>query len=111
MLKINRVQNLIRNVMRYNAHDRQNLEIDDDLNFVFFFFVIDFQIESFVVVVVFFSLAFIISIVSSFVEFIAISLEIKLFAMLVRRMILFFVNIHILTMMMTTFLIFKCAFN
>jgi hypothetical protein len=92
MLKTNRVQNSIRDVTKHNAHDRQNLEIDDDVNFVLFFFVIDFRIESFVVVVVVFWFTFIVSIISFFVKLIAISFEIELLAMFVRRMIFFFAN-------------------
>jgi uncharacterized Tic20 family protein len=58
------------------------------------FFVINLRIESFVVVVVVFSLAFVVSIVSSFVELIAISLE--LLAMLARRVIFFLAdNTHL----------------
>jgi hypothetical protein len=76
--------------MKHNVHDRQNLEINDDVNFVLFFFVIDFRIESFVViVVVVFSFAFIVTIISFFVELITISFEIELFIMFVRRMIFF----------------------
>jgi hypothetical protein len=60
---------------------------------VLFFFVIDFRIESFVVVVVVvLSSALAISIVSFLVELITISLEIELFTMLARRMIFFFAN-------------------
>ncbi len=92
MLKKNRVQNSIRDVTRHNVHDRQNLEIDDDVNFVFFFFVIDLRIESFVVVVVVFSFAFVVSIVSFFVELITISFEIELLAMFAHRVIFFFAN-------------------
>jgi hypothetical protein len=93
MLKANRVQNSIRDLTRHDVHDRQNLEINDDVNFVLFFFVIDFRIESFVVVVVVFSFAFTVSIVSLFVELlITISLEIELFTMLVCRVIFFFTN-------------------
>jgi hypothetical protein len=98
VLKADRVQNLIRDVTRHSAHDRQNLEIDDDVNFVLLFFVIDLRIESFVVVFVVFSLAFVVSIVSSFVKLIAISLEveIELLAMLVRRVIFLFAdNTHL----------------
>jgi hypothetical protein len=96
MLKTDRVQSSIRDVTRHSAHDRQNLETDDDVNFVLFFFVIDLRIESFVVVVVVFSLTFAVSIVSFFVELIAISFEIELLAMFVRRMIFFFAdNTHL----------------
>ncbi len=90
MLKTNRVQNLIRDVTRHSVHDRQNLEIDNDVNLVFFFFVIDLRIKFFVVVAVIFSLAFVVSIVSFFVELIAISFEIELLVMLIRRVIFFF---------------------
>jgi hypothetical protein len=57
-----------------------------------FLFVIDFRIESFVVVVVVFSSAFAVSIISFFVELIMISLEIELFIMLVDRMIFFYAD-------------------
>ncbi len=87
MLKLNHVQNLIRDLTKHNVHDRQNLEIDDDVNLVFFFFVIDFRIEFFVVVVIISSFAFVVSIVSFFVELITISFEIELFMMLVRCII------------------------
>jgi hypothetical protein len=61
-------------------------------------FIIDLRIESFVVVLVVFSLAFVVSIVSFFVELIAISLEIEieLLAMLARRVIFLFAdNTHL----------------
>jgi hypothetical protein len=94
VLKADRVQNSIRDVTRHSAHDRQNPEINDDVNLVLFFFVIDFRIEFFVVVVVVSSFAFAVSIVSFFVELIEISLE--LLAMLVRRVIFFFAdNTHL----------------
>jgi hypothetical protein len=92
MLKINRVQSSIRDLTKHSAHDRQNLEIDNDVNFVFFFFVIDFRIKSFVVVVVVFLFAFVVSIISFFVELITISFEIELFTMLICRKILLFAN-------------------
>jgi hypothetical protein len=98
VLKTDRVQSSIRDVTRHSVHDRQNLEVNDDVNLTLFFFVIDFRIESFVVVVVVFSFAFIVSIVSFFVELIAISLEIEieLLAMLARRVIFFFAdNTHL----------------
>jgi uncharacterized Tic20 family protein len=98
VLKADRVQSSIRDVTRHSAHDRQNLETDDDVNFVISLFVIDFRIESFVVVVVVFSLAFAVSIVSFLVELIAISLEIEieLLTMLARRVIFFFAdNTHL----------------
>jgi hypothetical protein len=98
VLKADRVQSSIRHVTRHSAHDRQNLETDDDVNLVLFFFVIDFRIEFFVVVVVVFSLAFVVSIVSLFVELITISLEIEieLLAMLARRVIFLFAdNTHL----------------
>jgi hypothetical protein len=92
--KADRVHNSIRDVTRHSAHDRQNLEINDDVNFVLFFFVIDLRIKFFVVVVVVSSLAFVVSILSLFVELIAISLEveIELLAMLARRVISFFAD-------------------
>jgi uncharacterized Tic20 family protein len=92
MSKTNRVQNSIRDLTKHNVHDRQNLEIDDDVNFVLFRFIIDFRIEFFVVVVVVFSFAFVVSIVSFFVELITILFEIELFIMLVRCIILFVAN-------------------
>jgi hypothetical protein len=96
MLKADCVQNLIRDVTKHSAHDRQNLEIDDNVNFVLFFFVIDVRIESFVVVVVVSSFAFVVSIVSFFVELIAISFAIELLAMLVHRVIFLFAdNTHL----------------
>ncbi len=98
MLKADLAQSSIRDVTRHSAHDRQNLETDDDVNLVLLFFVIDLRIESFVVVVVVFSFAFAVSIVSLFVELIAISLEIEieLLAMLARRVIsLFADNTHL----------------
>ncbi len=36
MLKADRVHNLIRDLTKHNDHDYQNLEIDDDVNFVLF---------------------------------------------------------------------------
>jgi energy-coupling factor transporter transmembrane protein EcfT len=57
---------------------------------VLFFFVIDFRIKSFVVIVILF--AFAVLIISFFVELIMISFEIKLFIMIVRCMIFFFAN-------------------
>jgi hypothetical protein len=36
MLKADHVQNLIRDIMKHNVYDRQNFEINDDVNFVFF---------------------------------------------------------------------------
>jgi hypothetical protein len=95
VLKADRVQSSIRDLTKHSAHDRQNLEIDDDVNLVLSLFVIDLRVVSFVVVVVF-SLAFAVSIVSSFVELITISLEIELLTMLVRRMIFLFAdNAHL----------------
>ncbi len=79
---------------KHSVHDRQNLRIDDDVNFVLYLFVIDFRIESFVVVVS--SFAFVDSIISLFVELITISFEIELFTMLARRMTFFFAdNAHL----------------
>jgi hypothetical protein len=90
MLKINRVQNLICDLTKHNAHDRQNFKTDNNVNFVFFF-IIDFRIEFFVVDIIF-SFAFVVSIVLFFVELITISFEIKLFTMLVRCIIFFFAD-------------------
>ncbi len=90
MLKADRVQSSIRDLTKHSAHDRQNLETDNDVHFVLSFFVIDFRIKSFVVVV--FSLVLAVSIITSFVELITISLEIELLTMLVRRMILLFAD-------------------
>jgi hypothetical protein len=78
------------NLQMHSAHDRQNLETDNDVNLVLFFLVIDFRIEFFVVVVVIFSLVFVVSIVSFFVKLIAISFDIELLVMLARRMIFLF---------------------
>jgi hypothetical protein len=82
---------------KHSAHDRQNLEINDDVNLVLSFFVIDLRIRSFVVVVVVVSSsALAVSIVSSFVELITISLEIELLTMLARCMIFLFAdNAHL----------------
>jgi hypothetical protein len=91
MLKTDRVQSSIRDLTRHSAHDRQNLEIDDDVHFMLFFFVINLRIKFFVVVIVFF-IAFIVSFVFSLIELIMISLEIELFTMLARRMILLFAD-------------------
>ncbi len=90
MLKKDRVQNLIRDLTKYNVHDRQNLKINDDVNLVFFFFIVDVRIELFVVIV--FSFTFVVSIISFFVELITISFEIKLFTMFARCMIFFFAD-------------------
>ncbi len=94
MLRTDRVQSSIRDLTKHSAHDRQSLRTDDDVNLVLFLFVIDFRVESFVVVV--FSLTFAVSIISLFVELITISLEIELLTMLARRMILLFAdNAHL----------------
>jgi hypothetical protein len=53
---------------------------------------IDFRIKFFIVVVIVFSFAFIVSIVLFFVELITISFEIWLFTMFVRRIIFLFVD-------------------
>ncbi len=88
MLKTYHVQNLIRDLMKFNVHDRQNFEINNNVNFVLFFFVIDYRFMFFVIVVSSFS--FIISIILFFIKLIMISFKIKLFTMLVRRVIFFF---------------------
>jgi uncharacterized Tic20 family protein len=96
-LKADRVQSSVHDLTKHNAHDRQNLEINDDVNFVLSLFVIDLRIRSFViVVVVVLSSALVVSIVSFLVELITISLEIELLTMLARCMILFFAdNAHL----------------
>jgi hypothetical protein len=98
VLRADRVQNSIHDLTKHSAHDRQDLETDDDVNLVLFFFVIDISIESFVVVVVVlvFSSALAVSIVSFLVELITISLEIELLTMLARCIILLFAdNAHL----------------
>jgi hypothetical protein len=76
----------------HNVYNRQNIEINDDVNFLFVVFIINVQIMFFVIVVVVFSFAFVVSIVFFLVELIAISLEIKLLATFVRRVKLFVAN-------------------
>jgi hypothetical protein len=97
VLKTDRVQSSIHDLTKHSAHDRQNLEINDDVNLVLLFFVIDLRIKSFVIVVIIvFSFALVVSIVSSLVELITISLEIELLTMLGRCMILLFAdNAHL----------------
>ncbi len=94
MLRADRVQSSIHDLTKHSAHDRQNLETDDDVDLVLLFFVIDIRIESFVVVVVVLVLssALAVSIVSFFAELITISLEIELLTMLARCMILLFAD-------------------
>jgi hypothetical protein len=79
---------------RHDAHNRQNVEIDDnvDLVLIVVVFVFDVRVMFFaaVVVVVVSSSAFIVSFVSFFVELILISLEIELFTTFVCRVKLFF---------------------
>ncbi len=76
---------------RHDAHDRQNVEIDDDVNLVFVVvvFVFDVRMMSFVAVVIVFSSALIVSIVFFLVELISISLEIELLTTLACRVELF----------------------
>ncbi len=45
MLKTDRVQNSIRDLTKHSAHDRQNLETDDDVNFVLFFSSLIFELN------------------------------------------------------------------
>ncbi len=92
MLKANRVQNSMNDFARHNVHNRQNIEIDDDINimFVVIIFVFNVRIMFFIVVVIVFSFAFIVSIVFFLVELISISLEIELFTTFVRCVKLFF---------------------
>ncbi len=87
MLKINRVQNLMNDFTKHDAHNRQNIEIDDYVNFVLINLIIKIRLMFFVivVVVVVFSFAFVVSIVFFLVELIAISFEIELLAIFVRR--------------------------
>ncbi len=77
---------------RHDAHSRQNIEIDDDVNLVFVIivFVFDVRVMFFVVVVVISSFALIVSIVFFLVELILISLEIELLATFACRVKLFF---------------------
>jgi hypothetical protein len=71
---------------RHDAHDRQNIEIDDYVDFVLIILIINVRMMFFVVVVVIvvFSFAFIVSIVFFLVELITISLEINLLATFIR---------------------------
>ncbi len=75
---------------KHDAHNRQNVEIDDYVNFVLVVFVISVCIMFFVVVIVVFSFAFVVSIVFFLVELIAISLEIELLAIFAHCVKLFF---------------------
>ncbi len=79
---------------KHDAHNRQNVEINDDVDFVLVVvvFVFDVQMMSFVVVVVVVvsSSAFIVSIVFFLVELILISLEIELLTTFACRVKLFF---------------------
>ncbi len=79
---------------RHDAHNRQNIEIDDDVNLVLIVvvFVFDVQVMFFIVivVVVVFSFAFVVSIVFFFVELISISFEIELLTTFVCRVKFFF---------------------
>ncbi len=70
---------------KHDVHNRQNVEIDDYVDLVLVVLVIDVRIMSFVVIVVISPSALVVSIVSFLVELIAISLQIELFATLVRR--------------------------
>jgi hypothetical protein len=69
----------------HSAHDRQDLETDDDVDLVLLLFVIDIRIESFAAV---FPLALAVSTASPPAGLITASLEIELLTMLARRMIL-----------------------
>jgi hypothetical protein len=79
---------------KHDAHNRQNIEIDDNVNLVLVvvIFVFDVRMMFFVavIIVVVFSSAFIVSIVFFLVELISISLEIELLATFACRVKLFF---------------------
>ncbi len=77
---------------KHDVHNRQNVEIDDDVDFVLVVvvFVFDVRIMSFVAVVVVSSSALIVSIVFSLVELISISLEIERLTTFACRVKLFF---------------------
>jgi hypothetical protein len=68
---------------RHEAHNRQNIEIDDYVNLVLVVLIINVRMMFFVVVVVLF--AFVVSIVSFLVELIAIALKIELLTTFARR--------------------------
>jgi hypothetical protein len=70
---------------RHNAHNYQNVEINDYVNLIFVVLVINVRMMFFVVVVVVFRFAFVVLIVSFLVKLIAISLEIELLAIFARR--------------------------
>jgi uncharacterized Tic20 family protein len=80
VLRADRVQNLMNDFTKHNAHNRQNIEIDNYVDFVLVVFVISVRIMFFVVVVI--SFAFVVSIVFAFVELI---LEIELLTIFARR--------------------------
>ncbi len=85
VLKANRVQDLINNFTKHDAHNCQNVEIDDYINLVLIIIVIDVRMMFFIVVVIVFSYALIVSIIFFLVELIATSFEIELFATFVCR--------------------------
>jgi hypothetical protein len=64
VLRVNRVQNSMSDFIKHDVHNRQNIEIDDYVDFVFVIFVINVQMMFFVVVVI--SFAFVVSIVFFF---------------------------------------------
>jgi hypothetical protein len=73
---------------KHSAHDRQNLEADDDVNLVLLFFVIDLWIGSSAAAVAVFPPALAVSTASPPAGLITASLGIELLTMLARRMIL-----------------------
>jgi hypothetical protein len=83
VLRADRVQSLMSDFTRHDAHNRQNIEIDDYVNLVLVVLVINVRMMFFVVVVALSAL--VVSIVFFFVELIAIALEIELFATFARR--------------------------
>ncbi len=85
MLRADRVQNSLNDFTRHDAHNRQNIEIDDYVNLVLVVLIFNVRVMSFVIVVVVFSSAFVVSIVFFLVELIAIALEIELLTTFVRR--------------------------
>ncbi len=73
MLRADHVQSSMNDFTRHDAHNRQNIEIDDYVNLVLIVLVIDVRIMFFVVIVIIFSFAFVVLIVFFLVELIAIA--------------------------------------
>jgi hypothetical protein len=110
MLKTDRVQNLIRDLTKHNVHDRQNLEINDDVNLVLFLSssIFEWNLSS--------SLSFLrLRLLSRSSRFSSnwSRFRLRLNCLRCSLVVWYFLSqiMHILTMMMTTFLIFNCAFN